>query len=120
MRRRFHFYDIKGPCRVLEMLTALSIKCEEHIMSNPKYGDRTSLWFWGMIESLGLMDMIDTCFDADYVDFVLDRLENRKYRKNGSGGLFTIHDTRCDMRNVEIWKQMCWYLDEIIEEGEEF
>ena len=38
---------LDGPCSVLEMMIALAIRCEEKIMDDPAYGDRTGQWFWG-------------------------------------------------------------------------
>ena len=105
---------LSGPCTVLEMMVALSIRCEESIMDNPELGDRTGQWFWGMIASLGLGSMMDSCFDRAYVDQVIDRFLNRKYQPNGRGGLFTVRNCKRDLRNVEIWYQMCWYLDGIV------
>lgn len=102
------------PCSVLEMMVALSIRCEEDIMGDPCYGNRLSRWFWGMVSNLDLMSMTDLYFDESYVNDVIERLLERKYKKNGDGGLFTINRHNCDMRTVEIWYQMCWYLDSII------
>ena len=48
-----------SPCSVLEMLIALSIRLEEHIMDDPEIGDRTGQWFWNMITNLGLGSMDD-------------------------------------------------------------
>lgn len=42
------------PCSVLEMIIALAIRLEEHIMDDPDIGNRTGQWFWDMIVSLGL------------------------------------------------------------------
>lgn len=106
--------DIR-PCSVLEMMIALAIRCEESIMVDPDIGNRTGQWFWGMIVSLGLGSMTDDRFDKDYVDEVMDIFLNREYKPNGEGGLFTVHDHKKDMRDVEIWYQMCYYLSEIIE-----
>ena len=39
-----HYLDDK-PCSVLEMLVALSMRCEETIMSDGEC-DRTGVWFW--------------------------------------------------------------------------
>lgn len=99
---------------VLEMLIALCIRCEEHIMSDPDMGDRTAKWFWDMIENLGLKFMTDSNFDEGYVDYIIYRFLNRKYKPNGNGGLFTVEKCRTDLRQVEIWYQMCWYLDKFI------
>lgn len=101
------------PCSILEMMVALAVRCEEHIMSDPDIGDRTGVWFWEMIESLGLKDMTNENFDRDYVQNVIDRFLNHTYRRNGRGGLFTVKNRIRDMRNAEIWYQMCWYLDEL-------
>jgi hypothetical protein len=98
------------PCSILEMMVALAFRCEEHIMDDPDIGNRTGQWFWGMIENLGLGHMYDSEFDNHYVDTVLDRFLNRQYKRNGEGGLFTIENCRRDLRDIEIWYQMSWYL----------
>lgn len=104
------------PCTVLEMMAALAIRCEEHIMDNPDAGDRTGQWFWTMLVSLGLGSMYDAKFDKYYVDTVLERFLNRKYEYDGKGGLFTVNNGR-DMRRTEIWYQMNYFLRETIKEG---
>lgn len=101
-------------CSVLEMMVGLAIRCEETIMDDPKLGDRMSQWFWGMIVSLGLGSMSDDNFDDIYVTEVVDRFLAREYEPNGKGGLFTIHNFTGDLRSVEIWYQLCWYLDSIV------
>lgn len=105
--------DLDYPCSVLEMLIVLSLHCEESIMDDPRYGNRTSQWFWGMIKNLGLGSMTDSRFDSDYVDDVIERFLYREYEPDGRGGLFTIRDCDVDLRNVEIWHQLCWYLNTI-------
>lgn len=101
-------------CSVLEMLVALAIRCEEHIMEDSDIGDRTGEWFWLMIENLGLRDMNDARFDRRYVDETIDIFLNREYKRNGEGGLFIVKDCHRDLRSVEIWYQMCWYLDKYL------
>lgn len=119
LRRRFSMdnladmrYFDRAPCSVLEMLVALSIRCEESIMDDPTVGDRTSQWFWGMIVNLGLGSMTDTHYDPERVERSIRKFMNREYEPNGKGGLFTLDYPREDLRKVEIWYQMCWYLDE--------
>jgi hypothetical protein len=106
--------ELQGPCSVLEMMVALSVRCEETIMDDPRIGDRTGQWFWGMISSLGLGSMMDNQFDKEYVDSVIHRFLKREYEPNGKGGLFTVKRCRYDLRSFEIWYQMCWYLDKFI------
>lgn len=103
------------PCSVLEMMVALAMRCEENIMNDPDVGDRIGQWFWTMIVNLGLGSMRDEEFDKDYTTEVIFRFLDRKYKRNGSGGLFMLEHSERDMRQVEIWHQMCWYLDDILE-----
>lgn len=108
-----HTYDIARsdqPCSVLEMMAALAIRCEEHIMSNPDVGDRTEEWFFEMIENLGLTGDAGDYFNRGHAEMVIDRLIQRDYEPDGRGGLFTIPDCQYDMRDIEIWYQAMWYL----------
>lgn len=105
--------DLYGPCSVLEMMVALAIRCEENIMDDPRVGDRTKQWFWGMVNNLGLGSMNDDRFDDDYVDDVIAKFLNRDYEPDGEGGLFRVKRCEVDLRTVEIWYQLCWYLDTI-------
>lgn len=100
------------PCSVLEMMVALAIRCEEHIMDDPDIGNRTGQWFWNMIYNLGLGSMSDTNFDRSQVEKIIHKFLNHEYKRNGEGGLFTVKHYQKDLRLVEIWYQMCWYLDE--------
>lgn len=102
---------LNGPCSVLEMMIALAIRCEENIMDDPAVGNRTAQWFWGMVTSLGLGAMMDSRFDKVRTQEVIKRFLDREYEANGKGGLFTIKDSDCDLRDIEIWWQLCRYLD---------
>ena len=82
-------------------------------MDNTSYGDRTTQWFWGMINNLGLGDMVDSRFDKIHVNDIIQRFLDRNYEPNGKGGLFTIRVCDYDLREVEIWCQLLWYLDSI-------
>lgn len=110
---RYHYgceYD--GPCSVLEMMVALSNRTEA-IMDDPKFGDRTGQWFWGMITNLGLGSMTDDRYNDQYVENTIEKFLNREYEYDGKGGLFTVKDPDKDLRDVEIWYQLCWYLNTI-------
>lgn len=109
---RSGLYD--APCSVLEMMIALAIRCEESIMDDSRVGDRTGQWFWEMIVSLGLGSMNDDDYDPEYVHYTIERFIEREYEPNGKGGLFTIYNCDRDLRKVEIWYQLCWYLDSIV------
>ena len=120
LRYRFHLVtgldddELTGPCSVLEMMIALALRCEETIMDDSDYGDRMGQWFWGMIRNLGLSGSTDDRYDEEKVDYILNRFLDRKYEPNGEGGLFFIRNCDEDLRDVDIWCQLCWYLDSII------
>lgn len=101
------------PCSVLEMIIALAIRFEEQILSDPEYGNRSSLWFWNMMENLGLRGMDDKNFDEGKVDEIVEKFLHREYEKDGSGGLFYIPNCPRDLRRVETWYQACWYFNQI-------
>lgn len=108
-------YLSKRPCSVLEMMLALAIRCEEHIMENPDIGNRTGYWIQLMIRNLGLRNNHDCNFDETYVDLVISRFLDRQYESNGAGSLFIVENAPRDLRNVEIWYQMNWYLIKFME-----
>ena len=110
-----HEYEyLDGPCSILEMMVALAIKCEEFMDNYTEVGDRTRQWFWGMITNLGLGSMTDIRFDRRFVDEVIERFLDREYEPDGKGGLFKVKNCDTDLRTVEIWYQLCWYLDSIM------
>ncbi len=111
------------PCSILEMMVALSHRCESELMSNDDYGDRTGQWFWGMVNNLGLGEMNNNNFDDHYCQYVINRFLDREYAPNGAGGLFTVDVNNginyfVDLRNYEIWYQATWYFNNVIEGGE--
>lgn len=102
-------------CSVLEMMAALAVRCEEHIMDDPDIGDRTGVWFREMVESLGLGGMTDGRYDRGLVRERLDRFLDREYGRDGRGGLFTVvRYDHIDMRSKEIWYQAMWHFDEVL------
>ena len=105
---------LDGPCSVLEMMIALALRCEECIMDDPEMGNRTAQWFWNMIVSLGLGPAIDGQFDRRLAEAVITGFLFRDYEPDGRGGLFTVRRSRVDMRDLEIWHQLCEYLDSIM------
>lgn len=101
-------------CSILEMMIALAIRAED-IMEDPDIGNRTSIWFWRMIDSLGLIQQNNLSFNPEIVSNVIERFLRQEYLPNGSGGLFTLPGCPVDLRVVEIWEQMIWYLDRVID-----
>ena len=109
------------PCSVLEMMIALALRCEEHIMDDIEYGDRTSQWFWTMIDNAGFGSLTDLNFNSREAEYIIDRVLNRKYGPCGEGGFFYIkNNCNVDLREVELWYQLNWYLDSYFEERKQY
>ena len=104
------------PCSTLEMLVALCRRIESNIMSDNDYGNRTYIWFSSMINNLGLGKMTDDKFDQEWVEECVNRFLDNQYGPNGEGGLVTLKGANYDLRTVEIWDQVMWWLNEYIEE----
>ena len=106
-----HFID--GPCSVLEMMVALAVRCEDHIMEDAEFGNRTGVWFWDMLTNLGIDQACDCNFSIYEVDDIIERFLNREYEPDGRGGLFTVENCEYDLRDIEIWYQLHLYLSTI-------
>ena len=112
------YIEIEGECTVLEMLIGLARRIDFE-MTDPyddTSTDRTAYWFWEMLDNLGL-----TAFDDEsyveyggivHVDDIINRFLDRDYKRSGEGGLFPLHKTNKDQRQIEIWYQMAAYLAE--------
>lgn len=108
--------ELDGACSILEMMVALSSRMEHSIMFNTAYGDRTAIWFWMMIENLQLLSFVDNRYDHVEVGGRLVKFLQRSYSSDGRGGLFWIPDTKHDMRKPEIWYQMNWWVDYLLDQ----
>lgn len=102
------------PCSVLEMLIGLAARMENQFMTNYDEGDRTGQWFWMMLTNLGLNRLDDDNFNEEIADYFTYRFLDRDYESNGEGGgLFVVERPFQDLRDVDIWTQMNWYLGEM-------
>ena len=104
-----------GPCSVLEMMVALAIQCENDIMYDPDEGDRTDVWFWEMMANLGLDQLDNTRYNEAKAKRILYILNARAYGTDGYGGPFYIKNFDGDMREIELWYQLNYWLDECFE-----
>lgn len=103
------------PCSVLEMMLGLCRRMETDIMGcDPDYGNRTYIWFSSMLESLGIEYMDDDHFDEEVVEDIVSKCLHRQFKRNGAGSFFMIPKTTHDLRNVEIWYQAMWWLNDYV------
>lgn len=96
---------------VLEVLIALSFRCERDIMGEPgSYED--DKWFWIMLENLGLFEYENDRFNEDDVNYILQKWMNREFNYDGNGSIFPLFRPKRDQREIEIWDQMSDFLNE--------
>ena len=100
-------------CSVLEMMIGLAKRWEDDVTYIPGEYGHEAMWFWQMMDNLGLSKITDDEFDDGVVEDILFRFLERKYERNGKGGLFYIPNCHEDMRKIEIWYQMNRYFDEL-------
>lgn len=114
---------VMDPCTIFEMLVGLAVRMND-LMIGIEEENKTHYWFWLLMDNLDLGDLDDDAFfkhgGLSKIDDILDVFINRKYDKNGVGGLFPLMNSMEDQREVEIWYQMSIYLDEnySLDEGE--
>lgn len=101
-----------GNCSVLEMLIALSDRIEYQIMSDDTYGDRTSLWFWTMLENLGISFIDDDKYNGEsrsFIDSKIQKWLDRRFDKNGNGSIWTKipskNSDKRDFLSLDYWMQ---------------
>ena len=102
--------DQGGPCSVLEMLLALSIRCDSEIMYDPYEPNRADKWFWMMIENLGMDIFVNGSFVQDGYNSAIFRFLGRKYGKSGQFCLFPIPEMSTKFQKIELIYQMNYYL----------
>ena len=103
----------EGSCTVLEMLIGLSFRMENELKCGP-CGTSASECFWLFMQNLNLNwahnnDYFQNDGDNSVAKIVWAVLE-RKYERNGEGGIFPLKQTRKNQRKVEVWYQMQEYL----------
>ena len=103
----------KNNCTVLEMLIAAAIQMEK-IMDDPDIDYSARHWFWMFLENLDLADMTDDVYDKTYIYGRVSMFMDRTYDPDGDGNIIYIPNIREDLRDIEIWCQMCWYMDSIL------
>lgn len=113
IRDEFHLSVNIRNCTVLEMLIGLSIRLEFETAQS-QWEKTVAEWFWILIDNLGLTifddDMYKSMKPRGEIEEIVQRLLDRKYEKNGNGGLFPLKYPKKDQRKVEIWYQMSAYV----------
>lgn len=103
-------FSEEDPANVLEVLVALSSRIDD-ILGEPSE-NHTPAWFWVMITNLGLIRYVDHLYSAAAVSDILTRWMDRQYAYNGEGGIFPLQYPTEDQRQVNLWDQMAYYINE--------
>lgn len=107
---------MNSPCSVLEMLIALSVRCDRDILGDPDVYKGGKL-FWIMINNLGLDVYDDAWFEEDDVGDIIDIWLKRRFDTRGNGSIFPCQKPCQNQRKVEIWIQMYQFLNENFDEN---
>lgn len=110
--------DSSSGCSMLEMMVSLAQRCER-IIADPDLHEVAPKMFWKMIENLGLKEFTDDKFNKPEAEKIIYKFLTRQYESNGKGGLFYLKDITDDLRTVDIWIQANWYLNSLVEKGNE-
>lgn len=108
-----------APITLLEVMVNLSIKAEDIMQSFD--GVDCGRWFWGMLKNSGLIFYTNYRYKDSGVKLHVTRIIHRTYEADGKGGLFYIPhvDAAYDMREIELWYQLMWYIDYVESQKEE-
>lgn len=105
----------EGYPTVFEVMVAMAIRCEEDIMYDVRFGDRTAKWFWMMIDNLGLSfldNKIWTPESENYIKVVIEKCLDRRYGENGIGSFWPRpRNNILDWTNLPIWFQLQYYMN---------
>ena len=110
--------DANKPCSMLEMMVALAWRMEDEEASErwePDFWDFVSIWFWGMIDNMGLTKNDNRNYSPEKTDICVDKVLKRGYNTDGRGGLFTLKRNfqHVKVNEIDIWRQAMLYMAEL-------
>lgn len=103
------------PVSFLELIISLAMRIDLDFMREINGIDNTRIYFWVLVRNLGILEFDDEHWGEDAIISVVNRLnivQERKYDFNGNGGLFPLENAEMDQRNVQIWNQLCQFVNQ--------
>ena len=103
------------PVSFLELIISLAMRIDLDFMREINGIDNTRIYFWVIVRNLGFLSFVDDNWNEDSIISVVNRLnivQERKYDFNGNGGLFPLENAEMDQRNVQIWNQLCQFVNQ--------
>ena len=103
------------PCSFLEMLIAMAIRMDGMI-----FDDDPGLWFWDMMDSMGLSQWTNKEIEGDWyaeddIHLKIQRCMERDFDPNtGEGSPFILEDNRGqNLCAIEFWCMAMWHTTEV-------
>lgn len=103
------------PVSFLELIISLAMRIDLDFMREINGIDNTRIYFWILVRNLGILEYDDEHWGEDAIISIVNRLnivQDRKYDFNGNGGLFPLEHAEMDQRNVQIWNQLCQFVNQ--------
>lgn len=108
---------LDGECSFLEFMLGI---CVRMAFIEEETDDLTAVskYFHELLNNCGLSEATDdnyytSEFNYEYALVVMDRILERRYAPDGKGGFFPLYSVNIpDQRQVEVWYQMCQYIEE--------
>lgn len=112
--------SIHGKCSLMELIFSMCVRMDE-MVNEGEEGAMIPLFFLILIENIGLFPNDGEKAWEEKIGVMM----NRKYEQDGSGGgMFPLknwtEETGKDQRKVPLWYQMCAWLNENLDEDEQF
>lgn len=101
--------------RFLELIISLGMRIDSDFLREINGVDNSRIYFWMILKNLELLQYDDDSFKEENVLKIIDiltKVNTRTYTFNGKGGLFPLEYTEIDQRNVQIWDQMCTFVNQ--------
>ena len=96
----------------LEFLVSLVIRfVDDKIYNIDEYNQKLHV-FLELLVNLNLLQYTDDVYIKEEIDEKLDKFMYRKYKYDGSGGLFPLKNPIENQRKTDIWTQMNSYINE--------
>lgn len=114
-------------CSVLEVLIALA-KYMNFLLDDDDRGDRTRIWFWEMIDNLGLRKYTNSYLSKPYgrqlkmlneIRDICNTWMQREFSYSGKGSPFPLEHPQEDQRNLDMIRQLNAYVLENYTLGDE-
>ena len=105
-------------CSILEMIMGISKRMAFELAEDESEDCDFYKYFWEILDNLDLIKYNDDKISEEYavsklkIYEILNKLNERKYKKSGEGGMFPLYRPQKNQKKVEIWYQMQAYINE--------